>query len=333
MQKQEKNLNIEGLRGIALLLVVIFHVFIRYRQLYVDETLSIPVFNNLGFFGVCIFLILSSYFLVKNKKEKDFKLFVFLKKKIWRLWPEYFAGISLIFVVVNCSNLSDRKTGALDFCLNTVFINGFISTPYVDSAHWYITTLIAITLIFSVLHKLKIADKWYVYVIWLVCSALTLKFKISVVSLLLGGGYVGIICIGVCTSKILQPNNKKDLFCWGMVFAGSLGYLVLSKTILEIVFVMAAMGCVLFALKTKTKFLSWRPLAFLGTVSYSVYIIHQNVSYVIEYHLSIAFGGYHWTVSLIALGVSMMLGIALHYMIQSIRTLNTRQKNKTLGKE
>ena len=333
MQQKESNLNIEGLRGIALLFVVVYHLFIRYQQVYVDSTLSIPVINNMGFFGVSIFLILSAYFLAIPPKKTEFRLFAYLRKKFWRLWPTYFVGISVIYVVVNCSGVDKLKTNGLDFCLNTVFINGFIGTPYIDGAHWYITTLIAITLIFSVLHKLKLSDKWFVYLIWLVCSALVLKFRIGIVSTLLGGGYVGIICIGVCMARLCLSHTKKDLIVWGVVIAASAGYLVLSKSVVEIVLIVIAAGCVLFALKTKTRFLSLRPLVFLGTVSYAVYIIHQNISYVIEYHVSAAFGGYHWSMGFIALAASLIFGIVLHYLIQSIGRWNQHQRNQSLRKE
>ncbi len=319
MQNTKRNLNIEGLRGIGLLMVVVFHLFFRYQELYVDTSLSFFGFDSLGFLGVCIFLLFSSYFLSAKPKGDKYSILAFLKKKILRLWPEYFVGIVIIFFTVNLSPLPIDKPNYLDLLSNTFFVNGFIGQKYIDGAHWYITILLGMTIVFSALHKFRLTDKWFVYLIWLGCSAVLLKVKIPVLPLLLGGGYVGIICIGAAIYNLKQRHEKMDCVFWGTTIAASIGYLVISKSIMQLVCVFIAALLVLFAINTKTKFLSNRVLVFLGTVSYAVYIIHQNISYVIEYYLTGLFGSYNLFIPFIALVAALLLGTGLYYLIFAVR--------------
>ena len=78
--------DLEGLRGLAVLAVTIYHLF--------------PNHAGGGFVGVDIFFILSGYLItnifLKNYKNKSFTFFIFLKARIIRLLP------SLLLVVCSC---------------------------------------------------------------------------------------------------------------------------------------------------------------------------------------------------------------------------------------
>lgn len=58
-----KNIQIEGLRGICVLLVVLFHIYPRYYQLFFCS--DIMWMNQWGTFGVYVFLLLSSFLMSK----------------------------------------------------------------------------------------------------------------------------------------------------------------------------------------------------------------------------------------------------------------------------
>ena len=65
--------HIEALRGLAILLVVLFHL--------------VPDFCPNGYYGVDIFLMISGYFLISgilNKNQGEFSLKEFINKKIIR---------------------------------------------------------------------------------------------------------------------------------------------------------------------------------------------------------------------------------------------------------
>lgn len=65
----KKNLQIEGLRGCCVFLVVFFHIVYRFSQVYLKT--DVPFLSHWGEFGTTIFLLISSFFLypsvAKNK--------------------------------------------------------------------------------------------------------------------------------------------------------------------------------------------------------------------------------------------------------------------------
>ena len=102
---QDRNLQIDGLRGIAMLLVVCSHYFARFPIDYVQR--ANPLYflgaEYWGEIGVTIFLLISGYFMVPKKSTKG-SLFLF--KRLRSIWPLYFVAITII-VKKSCSCYRD----------------------------------------------------------------------------------------------------------------------------------------------------------------------------------------------------------------------------------
>ena len=118
----------------------------------------------LGRLGVLIFLIISCWYLVDfNEINRDkFDLKKYYKGKLVRLWPCYAISITLMAIIVHFFYLPDRMSTWGDWLLNLFFINGFVGTPYVDGAHWYLTTLVAFIMIVGCAKKFGnyLPDYW-----------------------------------------------------------------------------------------------------------------------------------------------------------------------------
>ena len=122
--EKERNKQIDGIRGIAAIIILIFHMFCRYLQIY--ENSNIGWMEQWGSFGVVIFMLISGYFLgVESGKEKltekKFKFFQYLFKKLLRLWPCYILAITLTMITVKCAGLPGRECSLLDYILNIFF--------------------------------------------------------------------------------------------------------------------------------------------------------------------------------------------------------------------
>lgn len=87
MAGKKKLLYVQGIRGFAILLVVLFHL--------------LPQVCPSGYMGVDVFFVLSGYFLIGRQLENgaDFKLPEFLKKKALRLLIPYFALLTAVSAV------------------------------------------------------------------------------------------------------------------------------------------------------------------------------------------------------------------------------------------
>ena len=80
--------DIDGLRGVSVIAVVIFHVF--------------PNFIEGGFVGVDIFFVISGYVISKiifeNLDKETFNFFNFLSRRIIRIFPSLL--ITLLFCII-----------------------------------------------------------------------------------------------------------------------------------------------------------------------------------------------------------------------------------------
>ena len=66
---KKRNSQIEGLRGLAIMIVVAYHFFCRYLQLFCDS--DIKWMHFWGTLGVGFFITISGYFLIPVKKDEN----------------------------------------------------------------------------------------------------------------------------------------------------------------------------------------------------------------------------------------------------------------------
>ena len=341
MKKGMKNTQIQGLRGICLIMVLTYHFCFRFFDIFSFEHFHFIVFDNMGSFAVTIFLFISTFYMLPKNKQKDFSYFGYLKRKLKRIWLPYAAAIVIIFSIVTMTDYPYNTT-LKDFGFNLFFLQGIFRAEYVDGAHWYVTLLVFSIIIIGLLKKLRLADKWYVYCIWMALTAVLMKLKVPVVPNILGYSYVGIICAGMTISHLDGDLTRlKNEKLWIIPLVASIGYTFFAFDYIWVIKMVLAAAISILAFNHKLGFLSFKPLVFIGDISYSVYLIHQFIGYAIMYELMLYFGEFYWWFPLVALFAAFTLGIILYYSIEnpiwmksSRRRKNIEgQNNKTLGKE
>ena len=85
---------LDGLRGFAVLMVVIHHIPPIDGGIFWKAVNAIPVYLKVGYFGVDIFFVLSGFLitriLIKDKQREDFSFKRFYLKRALRIFPIYF---------------------------------------------------------------------------------------------------------------------------------------------------------------------------------------------------------------------------------------------------
>jgi len=323
-----RNKQIDGLRGMTILLIVVYHIFCRYRELFFGD--SVPVICYFGTFGNCVFLLISSYFLVGTTLAKYHlkDLVGYLKKKVIRLWPCYAVSITVTAIVLHIFYLPGRMSTWFDYFLNLIFINGYIGTAYVDAAHWYITTLLSAIILIGLIRWMGLEDKPWIYFLFMFLEGATKVLHLTPVNTLLCSSHIGIICLGICINKL-----KKNKWCLKNIYtaSGLLEYWNKNKWLfLAIVsglyylvrrgggaFVCTVLASILIvlALDLKLRVMDGKLPQFLGKISYPLYLIHQNIAYVIEYYLTQRYG-YSISHGIIAIIIVSCCGILLYYCVE-----------------
>ena len=141
---------------------------------------------------------------------------------------------------------------------------------------------------------------------------------------LLGGPFVGVICVGISIRCILEIISTKDfdnkydaaLIKWFFVIALSIICTFISRGLIcAIELVLVGFIFTLCVLK-KITFLDNRILIFIGSVSYPLYLIHQNIGFIIEFQISIFFGNWNYVISLIAILSVLLIAIFIYYFAE-----------------
>lgn len=111
---------LQAARGIAALLVVIFHAPL-VLQLVPRATIPIiPVIGSYGAFGVELFFVISGFIIYEVLGRPNFGAAPFLVKRFFRLWPPYLAA-TLCFVALASIGQKAGAYPALDFSFSNLF--------------------------------------------------------------------------------------------------------------------------------------------------------------------------------------------------------------------
>lgn len=138
---------------------------------------------------------------------------------------------------------------------------------------------------------------------------------------LVGGQYIGIACAGFSFAALMDSGKMIGTDLWHLKW-----YCVLTAAIvctlryfgmLRIVFVLVGIALLWNCLSEKLTILCTKPLQFLGTISYVLYLIHQNIAYTIEYYLMKNIG-HHWRNECIAFFVVLILAVVIQVGIEQM---------------
>lgn len=311
MQQKKYRVDLDLLKGLAIISVVLYHFF---SLLNADYITNVHLFDG-GFLGVDVFFVISGFLVAKGLNSQfaqgTFSLIEFYKKRIARILPPFLVvcifslvlGYFLVFPEVY-KELSKEIINSLLFKVNFYFAHngGYFSLSSSDKIllHiWYISILIQFYILYPIIYKLInifLRNKNSAIAVTILSSALfilaiILQHKDS--SYLLTQTRIWELFFGACLSfyinnvrlKNLLNFNKgktiqKVLFTLGLfliivsIFTTNLtnGQWLVPTSIATVIGTMLIILC---NLDINTKLVS--PFTFLGKSSYSLYLWHWLV--------------------------------------------------------
>lgn len=318
LEKHIKNYQIQFLRGIGCLVIVFYHFFCRYKQIYYNDYGQPFLAKKLGIIGVYLFLVLTGYYLIPRKQISPVK---YLKKRLKSIYPSYLISIIVIFLLSLCGYLgANREVSFIVFIQNVFMINGFINTPYVDGAHWYMTYIVVFITMMSLIICTKNENNKNIYISWilinLVLYMLTKIIKnpiLQEIVLLSGGTYAPLIVIGISVRNLKDCKFTIKEF----MIINLLSYLsiFLTSGIFNCLVTIILTYIVWNAINNKIKYLNkFSLIVKIGDISYIIYLIHQNIGYMIMNYLNRNWG-FHFIICII---ISSIIILILSYIIKFI---------------
>lgn len=273
---------IDILRGIAIIFVVLFHYTSHYSPEYLMRsdkwTLDIARF---GWSGVDIFFVVSGY-CIGMTIIKTHNYFEFILKRFARIYPSYvFCGlITLIFYTF--FDLPGREVDWITGLMNLVFANFIpgVNFKYIDGIYWALIVELKFYFFFGILYFIfkdlkKSIIAWALFSILL---NLILIFDNKTIIILTSiSPHANFFLIGL----MLFNSNEKDFYSYILIFIIGLTNILLNERYLgyEIYFVLLILLTSLI-LKTDIKF-KINLLSRIGLISFSWYLIHNAVGVII----------------------------------------------------
>ena len=326
---------LDAIRGIAALMVVLYHYSARYGQIY-DYSIE-PAFNfELGKFGVQLFFIVSG-FVIFLTLDRTVHAMDFIISRLSRLYPAYWFSVILTFTVVYFFTLPGREVGIKSAIVNLSMFQSWVGVPNVDGVYWTLAVELSFYLIMFVLFITKIIKKiTLISIIWLCIIIFSEYLEVHeninihrLIKLMLLLDYGNLFIAGIMFYKIMQENKISSYLVLVMSLVTELylhGIVVLAVAIFFFIFILFVKGYL--------KLLSMKPLVFLGTISYSLYLIHQNIGYIVIQRLEENDLATPFSIIILPLLISISIASVMQIYIErpSLLVIRSKWKESNLRK-
>ena len=279
-----------------------------------------------GHFGVDLFFMLSG-FVILMTLERTTGWLKFAWGRFSRLYPAYWAAAALTFVVVTVCGLPGQEVSPTDAVVNLTMIQALLGSPHIDGAYWSLQAELIFYVNMLVLYQLGAFRRPNRTVALWVGLAIVCRLAEAYCQ-------TALPALAGMLSKVITIASLKFIPLFGigiLLFAsrkeariGFASPAVLALCLLTLArfdgWVPAAidtgLACVLMlAVNGRLILLTSRPLVFLGAISYTLYLVHQNIGYVIIRSLEHA--GLHPVAAIcVALTIALLLATALHRAIE-----------------
>ncbi len=310
---------LDSLRGFAALMVVLGHYTKRFNELY-QLDINFPFSFDYGQHGVQLFFLISGFviFMTLNKTRHPFD---FIVSRFSRLFPAYWFSVLLTFSIISVFSFPDasRIPTFSEAIINLTMLQRWLLVKNVDPVYWTLAVELSFYAIMfgaylsKQLKRIELLSALYLWVIIAVeFFENYLNFHIPNlirVSLILD--YGNLFIAGIMFYKLIH--ESKLIHHLIILSCFSTEYYLHSDSLIFV-------GCFFLLFYAfvfgKLQFIAVRPLIFLGSISYSLYLTHQVIGYILLSELYKLGLDTPSLLLLIALSFSIALATAMYVCIE-----------------
>ncbi len=309
-------------------MVVLYH----YSTWYVQSkgySVTPPLFSfEAGKFGVYLFFIISGFVIFLTLKKTN-HVMDFAVSRFARLYPAYWVAVVLIFSMVYVFSLPGREVSLESALFNMTMLQGWVGVRNVDGVFWTLAMELVFYLIVATLYYLRLLDKISAVSLgWLLLIFLSryisLNYNVEIneyLKLFMLLEYGSLFIMGIMFYKIMEEKCLSAYFVASVAL--SIDMYVRPESSLFVFFCFVAF---LLFVYQKLFFLKLSPLIFLGSISYSLYLVHQNIGYIVIHSLEKFQLANAVTVILIPLFVSILLATLITFYIEKPSLIYIKNK-------
>ena len=328
-------IEVDTLRGLAAMAVVFFHFTTRFGELFKghpNPSISFPT----GHYGVNLFFIISGFVifmtLERTKKQMDFAV-----SRFSRLFPAYWFAIFLTFFITHLLGLPGKLVGIETTFANMVMLHGLFNVPHVDGVYWTLEVELLFYFGMFTLYRFKRLDRIHHVLLGLlllrvVYYLLEHPFGISlpwIIFRLLILQYIPWFTLGISVYLLV---NRKKTGAWqpaARTATLAIATLLICESVSVALLAVAFASAVLLAASGRLSLLRFGPFVWLGTISYPLYLLHENIGWAIMLRLLSINFPMDFAI-IFTLGAILILAGAVTRWVEqpAMRWIRTRYKNK-----
>ena len=314
---------LDVLRGFSAVVVMIYH----YTTIYeygIDP--GIPY----GVLAVNLFFMISGFVIFMTLSHARTAL-DFVVSRFSRLFPVFWVAVLLSQTVMWLApSLSAYKVSWREALVNLTMLAGPLHVRWVDNVYWSLVielTFYVIMLLLFLMGMMKhierlvlpwlllqiVAGLWSKATDHAIPQGLAVLFLLKYAHLFLGG----ILCYRIRFEGLTAIRQILLACCLATQFVVKDVWAGLFGVVFFVLFYTMA--------RQRLGWISVRPLVFLGTISYSLYLVHQNIGYVIMRSLATTPRTVQLTV---AMATALLLATLMTFLVEqpALRTMRTIYK-------
>ena len=278
--------SLDALRGIAAMAVVIFHMTVGFDQdvYFPGEDPSLFDFS-LGRYGVALFFVLSGFVILWSLRRVE-TVGQFAGGRFSRLYPPYWA--SLLFVsayILIAGNFfvmpEEMQFDAVQFLANLTMVPQWFGQKAIDEAYWTLAVEMGFYLLVGFLFWVGLTKKERIVKTLVVLYVVSLL--VGIANGLAGSGaannFLYYFVAGMALFVYIDEPDKDKWIKLALVFGAPLVPLA-QGTVTPAVISLGIVIVMFLAVTGRLGFLESRPLLWLGSISYPLYLVHAYPGYI-----------------------------------------------------
>ena len=298
---------LDGLRGIAILLVMLVHYTSRFPDFYA-EALT-PDFDIwFGFYGVHLFFIISGFVILMSLDRSDGE--GFLRSRFLRLYPLFWLSVALTYGVRVLGPAIENTINIPTFLINLTMLNAYLRIEAVDGVYWSLAYELGFYVFLYGLFQARLRS-WIGWIpVYFLLSSLSFVWLYPFIPhpfhfILVFNSYGHLFAAGLALFLLYQRGMD---WRWIIVLIATPFIQFLYEDGFGAIAVGVAVGGAAAGIFVPwvAQRLSMKPLVWLGKISYALYLTHQMIGYEIMAQLQKA--GAPWIVSF---GITFLAAIAI----------------------
>jgi len=307
---------LDALRGIGAIAVVLYHLSARFPEVF-PGVAHVPFAFWPGEYRVLLFFTISGFAIFFSLRHIE-SVTDFAVNRFARLFPSYWTVIPLVLLFEYVGDVDRLKIPLVSVAVNFTMLQSYFFHPEIDGAYWtlayelgFYSCMIGLWwLLGRSMKRLEWTFLPWLGLKWLLFFWPDMPWRLTILLVL---EFLPFFIIGMLYSRIWSGERHwREQVPFFLVTLVTLGLtdkwdIFLSGCILTLI--MGAM------LARWLGFLTVRPLVWIGRASYPLYLVHENIGFVIMVNLA-ALGVNPWIGFALAIGTVVSLGGLLHRYVE-----------------